>query len=108
MLHVDAAAASRLLDRLIAKPMENDNALPFSYLTSIASSLTDWQPGCTLPIVVAERRRSFRNATTDNALDSHERSSRRTLMKSWHKPEVTEQEVGLEVTTYLPAELDQD
>jgi coenzyme PQQ precursor peptide PqqA len=29
-------------------------------------------------------------------------------MKSWHKPEVTEQEVGLEVTTYLPAELDQD
>jgi len=26
----------------------------------------------------------------------------------WHKPEVTEQEVGLEVTTYLPAELDHD
>jgi len=24
----------------------------------------------------------------------------------WHKPEVTEQEVGLEVTSYLPAELD--
>jgi coenzyme PQQ precursor peptide PqqA len=29
-------------------------------------------------------------------------------MKAWHKPEVTEQEVGLEVTTYLPAELDTD
>jgi coenzyme PQQ precursor peptide PqqA len=24
----------------------------------------------------------------------------------WHKPEVTEQEVGLEVTSYLSAELD--
>jgi coenzyme PQQ precursor peptide PqqA len=29
-------------------------------------------------------------------------------MVEWHKPQVTEQEVGLEVTTYLPAELDQD
>jgi coenzyme PQQ precursor peptide PqqA len=25
---------------------------------------------------------------------------------AWHKPQVTEQEVGLEVTSYLPAELD--
>jgi coenzyme PQQ precursor peptide PqqA len=24
----------------------------------------------------------------------------------WHKPEIVEQEVGLEVTSYLPAELD--
>jgi coenzyme PQQ precursor peptide PqqA len=24
----------------------------------------------------------------------------------WHKPEVTEQEVGLEVTSYVAAELD--
>jgi len=24
----------------------------------------------------------------------------------WHRPEVVEQEVGLEVTSYLPAELD--
>jgi coenzyme PQQ precursor peptide PqqA len=29
-------------------------------------------------------------------------------MVEWHKPQITEQEVGLEVTTYLPAELDQD
>jgi coenzyme PQQ precursor peptide PqqA len=29
-------------------------------------------------------------------------------MQEWHKPEVTEEEVGLEVTTYLPAELDRD
>jgi coenzyme PQQ precursor peptide PqqA len=29
-------------------------------------------------------------------------------MQEWHKPEVTEQEVGLEVTSYLPAELDRD
>jgi coenzyme PQQ precursor peptide PqqA len=29
-----------------------------------------------------------------------------TLMKTWSKPEVREQEVGLEVTSYLPAEID--
>ena len=29
-------------------------------------------------------------------------------MAEWHKPVVTEQEVGLEVTNYLPAELDKD
>ena len=27
-------------------------------------------------------------------------------MKVWTKPQVTEQEVGLEVTSYLPAESD--
>jgi coenzyme PQQ precursor peptide PqqA len=27
---------------------------------------------------------------------------------AWHKPQVTEQEVGLEVTSYASAELDQD
>lgn len=27
-------------------------------------------------------------------------------MKIWQKPEVTEQSVGLEVTSYLPAEID--
>jgi coenzyme PQQ precursor peptide PqqA len=27
-------------------------------------------------------------------------------MQEWHKPEVTEQDVGLEVTSYLPADLD--
>lgn len=27
-------------------------------------------------------------------------------MKTWNKPEVKEQEVGLEVTSYLPAEID--
>ena len=27
-------------------------------------------------------------------------------MKVWRKPEVREQEVGLEVTSYLPAEID--
>jgi coenzyme PQQ precursor peptide PqqA len=29
-------------------------------------------------------------------------------LSEWHKPEVTEHEVGLEVTSYLPAELDKD
>ncbi|HJZ34513.1 MAG TPA: pyrroloquinoline quinone precursor peptide PqqA [Hyphomicrobiaceae bacterium] len=28
-------------------------------------------------------------------------------MKDWHKPEVVEESVGMEVTSYLPAELDQ-
>ena len=28
-------------------------------------------------------------------------------MQEWHKPEVTEQEVGLEVTSYVAAELDE-
>ena len=28
------------------------------------------------------------------------------LMKTWMKPTVREQEVGLEVTSYLPAEID--
>ena len=27
-------------------------------------------------------------------------------MKEWHKPEVVEQDVGMEVTSYLPAEID--
>jgi coenzyme PQQ precursor peptide PqqA len=27
-------------------------------------------------------------------------------MKSWNKPQVREQAVGLEVTSYLPAEID--
>lgn len=29
-----------------------------------------------------------------------------SMKLEWHKPEVTEQEVGLEVTSYLPAKLD--
>jgi len=29
-----------------------------------------------------------------------------TVMKVWNKPQVREQEVGLEVTSYLPAEID--
>jgi coenzyme PQQ precursor peptide PqqA len=28
------------------------------------------------------------------------------IMKTWMKPAVREQEVGLEVTSYLPAEID--
>lgn len=27
-------------------------------------------------------------------------------MKTWNKPQVSEQEVGLEVTSYLPADID--
>jgi coenzyme PQQ precursor peptide PqqA len=28
------------------------------------------------------------------------------MKKAWNRPQVTEQEVGLEVTSYLPAEID--
>jgi coenzyme PQQ precursor peptide PqqA len=28
-------------------------------------------------------------------------------MQEWHRPQVTEQEVGLEVTSYVAAELDE-
>jgi coenzyme PQQ precursor peptide PqqA len=31
---------------------------------------------------------------------------RRTRMQEWHKPEVAEEQVGLEVTSYASAELD--
>ena len=31
---------------------------------------------------------------------------RRTDMREWHKPTVQETESGMEVTSYLPAELD--
>jgi coenzyme PQQ precursor peptide PqqA len=33
-------------------------------------------------------------------------SRRKEPMKTWMKPSVREQEVGLEVTSYLPAEID--
>jgi coenzyme PQQ precursor peptide PqqA len=34
------------------------------------------------------------------------RSPKETIMKEWLKPEITESEAGMEVTSYLPAELD--
>jgi len=38
-------------------------------------------------------------------IGSRRNASGGTHMQEWHKPEVTEQDVGLEVTSYLPAEL---
>ena len=32
--------------------------------------------------------------------------NKETTMKTWFKPEITETEAGMEVTSYLPAELD--
>jgi coenzyme PQQ precursor peptide PqqA len=32
--------------------------------------------------------------------------TKETTMKTWMKPEVTETEAGMEVTSYLPAEFD--
>jgi coenzyme PQQ precursor peptide PqqA len=34
------------------------------------------------------------------------RYNKETTMKTWFKPEITETEAGMEVTSYLPAELD--
>jgi coenzyme PQQ precursor peptide PqqA len=42
-------------------------------------------------------------------LSSERRSAfpfKEEIMKIWNKPQVREQEVGLEVTSYLPAEID--
>ena len=36
----------------------------------------------------------------------HEFNTEEETMKVWTKPAVREQEVGLEVTSYLPAEID--
>jgi coenzyme PQQ precursor peptide PqqA len=33
-------------------------------------------------------------------------TAKETNMKEWLKPEITESEAGMEVTSYLPAELD--
>ncbi len=37
---------------------------------------------------------------------SREFHTEEEIMKVWMKPQVREQEVGLEVTSYLPAEID--
>jgi coenzyme PQQ precursor peptide PqqA len=37
---------------------------------------------------------------------NHRVHRRRRPMKEWLKPEITESEAGMEVTSYLPAELD--
>ena len=38
--------------------------------------------------------------------DVHRMNTKETTMKEWLKPEITESEAGMEVTSYLPAELD--
>ena len=38
--------------------------------------------------------------------DQSKTSHKERTMKVWSKPQVREQEVGLEVTSYLPAEID--
>jgi len=45
---------------------------------------------------------TIRTAANDNVRSTQEIKS----MKVWSKPQVREQEVGLEVTSYLPAEID--
>ena len=39
-------------------------------------------------------------------LVSSPKTFKETTMKEWLKPEITESEAGMEVTSYLPAELD--
>ena len=44
--------------------------------------------------------------TTAIELNRSQRITTEDIMKIWTKPAVREQEVGLEVTSYLPAEID--
>ena len=50
---------------------------------------------CVIPILL----RIAEHILTQNSL-------RETLMKTWLKPQITESEAGMEVTSYLPAESD--
>ena len=43
---------------------------------------------------------------SEHVIEHATSSNRRNIMKTWTKPAVREQEVGLEVTSYLPAEID--
>jgi coenzyme PQQ precursor peptide PqqA len=42
----------------------------------------------------------------DELHEVQQKKNERIIMKSWNKPQVREQAVGLEVTSYLPAEID--
>jgi coenzyme PQQ precursor peptide PqqA len=66
-----------------------------------------------------QRRRTFRSVgceflekeakkktKTAQTLRDMLTGSEKDMKLQWHRPEVVEQEVGLEVTSYLPAELD--
>ena len=50
---------------------------------------------CVIPIYLCIAQHTL----TQNSL-------KETLMKTWLKPQITESEAGMEVTSYLPAELD--
>ena len=39
-------------------------------------------------------------------LTETKQTNRETIMKIWNKPQVREQAVGMEVTAYLPADID--
>ena len=43
--------------------------------------------------------RARRNVAEPSQMEEHH-------MRTWSKPQVREQEVGLEVTSYMPAEID--
>ena len=52
---------------------------------------------------------TFRTLPIDRGLPiftDAKRALEESMKLAWHKPQVTEQEAGLEVTSYLPAELD--
>jgi coenzyme PQQ precursor peptide PqqA len=54
-----------------------------------------------------ERRNTLGRGTRPQKKNETEKLSLEDIiMKTWTKPAVREQEVGLEVTSYLPAEID--
>jgi coenzyme PQQ precursor peptide PqqA len=59
-----------------------------------------------IPIAEFGRPFGFASLTgrTDHCLVSNSRKEK--IMREWHKPTIEETESGMEVTSYLPAELD--
>ena len=68
-------------------------------------SKCDWKLSCDATILHRQRSGSPHAFEPDrcSSLETHQR---RNDMREWHKPTVQETESGMEVTSYLPAELD--
>ena len=57
-------------------------------------------------IVGGNKARSYRVLLDQGSRPRITPTEKETTMKEWLRPEITESEAGMEVTSYLPAELD--
>jgi len=57
-------------------------------------------------IVGGNKARSYQVSLIQGSRARITPTDKETTMKEWLKPEITESEAGMEVTSYLPAELD--